>query len=112
MESMFGYLRLGKIASVVTEPVICGFLNAFALFLIKSQVCCSVMVYRICIFKTIIFSLYVCMYVCMDTLKVEGVQSSRWCLAFFRHANAYRCCHCVMYCNNSFTADQIQEVQG
>ena len=42
LESMFGYLRLGKVASVVTEPVICGFLNAFALFLIKSQVCVCV----------------------------------------------------------------------
>ena len=38
MEALFGYLRLGKIAQVVSEPVISGFLNAFALFLIKSQV--------------------------------------------------------------------------
>jgi MFS superfamily sulfate permease-like transporter len=38
LETIFGYLRLGKVADLVTEPVIAGFLNAFALFLIKSQV--------------------------------------------------------------------------
>ena len=58
MESLFGYLRLGKVASVVTEPVICGFLNAFALFLIKSQVC----VCTVC--------MYVCMYVCNFLLSI------------------------------------------
>lgn len=37
METLFGVFRLGKLASLVTEPVIAGFLNAFALFLIRSQ---------------------------------------------------------------------------
>lgn len=38
IEFLFGILKLSKIADIVTEPVIAGFLNAFALFLLKSQV--------------------------------------------------------------------------
>ena len=37
-EMLFGLLRLGKVAEIVTEPVMTGFLNAFAIFLMKSQV--------------------------------------------------------------------------
>jgi len=37
LETLFGVFRLGRVAAYVTEPVIAGFLNAFALFLIKSQ---------------------------------------------------------------------------
>eukprot|EP01038_Epipyxis_sp_PR26KG_P006314 gene6314-8694_t len=33
----FGLTKLGKLASLVTEPVIVGFLNSFGIFLIKSQ---------------------------------------------------------------------------
>ena len=38
MEVLFGAARLGKFADIVTEPVVVGFLNAFAIFLVKSQV--------------------------------------------------------------------------
>jgi MFS superfamily sulfate permease-like transporter len=38
-ETIFGLLRLGKLTNYVTEPVVAGFLNAFAMFLVKSQVC-------------------------------------------------------------------------
>ena len=41
IELCFGLLKLSKIADVVTEPVIAGFLNAFAIFLVKSQVSVS-----------------------------------------------------------------------
>ena len=37
-ESAFGIARLGKLCEHVEEPVIAGFLNAFAVFLLKSQV--------------------------------------------------------------------------
>ena len=36
-ETLFGLAKLGKLASYVTESVLAGFLNAFALFLVKSQ---------------------------------------------------------------------------
>ena len=38
LETLFGVSKLGKLAAYVTEPVLAGFLNAFALFLVKSQV--------------------------------------------------------------------------
>jgi len=38
MEALFGVAKLGKFADMVTEPVVVGFLNAFAIFLVKSQV--------------------------------------------------------------------------
>lgn len=38
LEALFGVARLGKLADMFTEPVVAGFLNAFALFLVKSQV--------------------------------------------------------------------------
>jgi MFS superfamily sulfate permease-like transporter len=37
LESLFGVSRLGKLAEYVEEPVIAGFLNAFAVFLVRSQ---------------------------------------------------------------------------
>ena len=37
MEVAFGAAKLGKLAKYATEPVVAGFLNAFAVFLVKSQ---------------------------------------------------------------------------
>lgn len=37
MEGLFGVLRLSHWADIVTEPVITGFLNAMAIFIVKSQ---------------------------------------------------------------------------
>ena len=37
-ETAFGVAKLGKLAALVSEPVLAGFLNAFALFLVKSQI--------------------------------------------------------------------------
>jgi SulP family sulfate permease len=38
MEMVFGLLNLGSLVSFVTAPVVAGFLNSFALFLLKSQI--------------------------------------------------------------------------
>ena len=38
LEFLFGLSRAGKYINIVTEPVMSGFLNAFAIFLLKSQV--------------------------------------------------------------------------
>lgn len=37
METLFGLLNLGSLVSFVTAPVVAGFLNSFAVFLLKSQ---------------------------------------------------------------------------
>jgi len=37
MEMVFGLLKLGKFGALVSEPVVAGFMNAFAVFLFKSQ---------------------------------------------------------------------------
>ena len=44
-ETSFGVLKLGKLAAWVSEPVLAGFLNAFALFLVKSQVVVTMMIH-------------------------------------------------------------------
>lgn len=38
MEMIFGLLNLGSLVSFVTAPVVAGFLNSFAVFLLKSQI--------------------------------------------------------------------------
>eukprot|EP01041_Mallomonas_annulata_P009813 gene9813-20411_t len=37
LECLLGIFRMGSIVNIVKEPVIAGFLNAFAVFLVKSQ---------------------------------------------------------------------------
>jgi SulP family sulfate permease len=37
MEAFFGIFKLSHLANIVTEPVIAGFLNALAIFIIKAQ---------------------------------------------------------------------------
>lgn len=37
LQIAFGVLKLSNVMKIVTEPVICGFLNAFGIFLLKSQ---------------------------------------------------------------------------
>lgn len=38
IELFFGAAKLAKVVNVVPEPVVAGFLNAFGVFLVKSQV--------------------------------------------------------------------------
>ena len=37
LQLLFGVLRLSSVLNVVTEPVICGFLNALGIFLVQTQ---------------------------------------------------------------------------
>jgi MFS superfamily sulfate permease-like transporter len=37
IEELFGIAKLGKLVRYVSEPVLAGFMNAFALFIVKSQ---------------------------------------------------------------------------
>jgi SulP family sulfate permease len=38
LETIVGVLKLGNVSKVITEPIMCGYLNAFAVFLALAQV--------------------------------------------------------------------------